>query len=335
MVRLPRSLRWCEVIRNSLALATAGCAILLLLQSIGWVDLRRIAEVIMMDPKSLLGIVLAQLGILVANPLRYYATLRAFNLRLPFQNVLTACTMSACIAPWLPGSAAVGEAIRTGLLLARGTGTAPPVAILAATGLDNGIRLFVELNIGFGAGVLLLLSGMGQRSAELGSLVVLLGVCCLALGAVPLVIRHRHERWLPGRLTRMQRWVVAVRDGIPSPQVLLPSLLLGAMPTLLNGLGFFFAAKALQTRIDWVCILVASPLLLISSLFPLGIAGIGGNQVITVAAFTLLGIPAQDATSAELLHTAVVLALNGVILLPFLPRLPRILHARNPHISCG
>ena len=315
-------------------LLTAGSgAILLLLQANGWVDIPRISAAIRENPAAVLGIALTQLGIVVASPVRYRATLQAFRLQLPFRNVITACTVSACIAPWLPGSAAAGEAIRTGLLLARGAAAAPMGRVLAATGVDNGIRLFLELAIGFWAGVLLLLTGMGRRSAELGGLVLILGMGWTALGALPLLLLSGPLRWLPIPQPGLQRFIATVRDGLHLPRALLPSFLYGLAPTLLNALGFFLAAQAVHARIDLLSILVVYPLLLIGSLFPLGIAGIGGNQLITVGAFALLEIPGQDATSAELLHTGVVLVLNGLILLPFLPRLLRILHARDPHLS--
>lgn len=315
-----RSLSGVRGIWRALLLTAGSVAILLTLQAIGWVDLRRIATAFIHHPLPILGIALTQLGIVLTTPMRYHATLRACGLPLPFRTVFMACTVSACIAPWLPGSAAAGEAIRTGWLLSRGSGEAPAARLLAATGMDNGIRLFLDLTIGFGSGLLLLALDARHRSLNVSALVGGLGIGCLMLGSLPLLVRVGRGRW----------WPVPFAGG---NRCLLASLLIGVAPPLLNGLGFVLAARAVHANIGLLMILVAYPLVLISSVLPLGIAGIGGNQVITVALFALLGISAEDATSTELLHTGVVLILNGLISIPFLPLIPRIVHARDPHLS--
>jgi uncharacterized membrane protein YbhN (UPF0104 family) len=82
---------------------------------------------------------------------------------------------------------------------------------------------------------------------------------------------------------------------------------------LLSCLGLYLSSLALSSKIPFEVILATISVLSIASLLPIGIAGVGGMQIIAAIVFSLFLISPQVASSSQLLQTSVnLLAVSAV-----------------------
>jgi len=85
------------------------------------------------------------------------------------------------------------------------------------------------------------------------------------------------------------------------------------MCVLLSCLGLYLSSVALSNKIPFEVILATISILSIASLLPIGIAGVGGMQIIAAIVFSLFLISPQAASSSQLLQTSVnLLAVSAV-----------------------
>jgi uncharacterized membrane protein YbhN (UPF0104 family) len=218
--------------------------------------------------------------------------------------------------------------------------------IVSATGIDALIGLFMYFLVGLGAGIAVILFHPVAISSEIYTVCFLLAVGTIGVGAIILfpkikivrslvrliIGRISHFRKRRYKLRRVRKILIsfskrfdrigyAILTFLDRPSALLPVILTGLPIPILNGLGLFYSARAVDVDIGLIPILTIYPVLVIGSLLPIGLAGIGGYQLIGIAIFSIFAIPAKAVTSSELLHTAIILMLNAVIILPFIPKI--------------
>jgi uncharacterized membrane protein YbhN (UPF0104 family) len=284
---------------------------------------------------------------------RYVCVARAFAIQVRVRHLLAATFVSTALGQWAPGSLAFIEAIRLGLLLGTDkvlerTGGERELStrrrIVVSSLYDRLIGFWVILLIGFlitlalvfysfaagksigspGVFALLLFSGAGVAGlsavpalaraswvaallrAVLARFLVLRDGCSVGLGrklfaAVTALVRHAES----------MREVLA--NGGASYRGLVVSVLISAVSVLFSIVGTYLAAIAIGANIPFVAIAAALPVIAVASLFPLGFAGMGAYQLVSVLVFDLFSVDPRVAASANLLQTALALGVCTVL----------------------
>jgi hypothetical protein len=260
---------------------------------------------------------------------RYRVLLHHLGVRLPLRRLIGPALVSQAIGTWLPASMAVTEALRLGLMLGvtRDSGapdaTAERARIAVASVVDRTVGLAAMFIVGGILGLKLVLSGDPVVRSQV--MTVVLSLFSLASGAalllLPALARGGWLKVLIGGLARIgpprmrslferaERASGALAGGFAelraSPAWFLGPGLLSALVLLISGLGMYLPGQLTSAPPAYLAIVVGVPLLSLAQLLPLGFAGLGSQQVLTVGTLSIFALDASSVATASLLQNGV------------------------------
>jgi uncharacterized membrane protein YbhN (UPF0104 family) len=287
----------------------------------------------------ILGVILLQVINCFFMAFRYQYLLRIFKIQVGFFNGLSATVVSNSIGLWLPGSMAFIEVIRIGLMLGASqhmTSVREELSLrakLTAISLfDRLIGLFVMLVFGGGAACYALFSNKQRFSLNLDQNGALIGIAVFSflsaffIAILPIFAKSVFFRKLLGHFERICLFLFrggflnkAFRKLFYEIFALLDAVVIGSKQIshffipivfscccfLLMSLGTYFCAIAISNSIPFLAIFATLSILSLASLLPIGIAGIGGIQLVAAMAMTVFGVDPKTAASAQFLQTAI------------------------------
>ncbi len=344
----PPSARMSWVLRIGSA-AAVSAAILVLLKLIGVLDLRLFRDAFIRKNPALGLIVAALLAMTAVALVRYALLLRLVGLAVPLGRVVTASLISQAVGQWAPGSLAVTEVLRFGLMAGLGVAKDADEAAGPA-GLKARIALSILIDRLMGLGAMFLVGGLAALALHLRAgllvkypaLVFALGVASfiagLGLMAAPLLTKTSLWRKLAKfaaikaavrppvvdapaprerRSTRMWFGLSSGMDLLAGaaarPRRLFVPLALSLVIPFLNAATLSAAAQAIGRPIPLAAILVAVPFTIVAVFLPLGLAGYGGPQLAAVAVFGLFEVAPESIVAACLVQNTVVLAVTTLL----------------------
>jgi uncharacterized membrane protein YbhN (UPF0104 family) len=329
-----------------IAMTVIGCGSLWILNKLGWLDLRPIGRAFRREWPWIGLVVASLLGLLLVGAIRFHRLMHAFGAPAPFRDVLAANLIGQAVGQWLPGSLAMTEILRFGVMAGR-TGEKSPDDPLEASGPKGRLGLAIIVDRLLGLGVMFAVGGLAgifllaRNKIDAGFIiaVLFLSAISLILGlialAAPFRPNHRLQR-LAGRAAGMTPAVACENEIAPSPPRhllrraaweifrLLETLkefrtrenrgavllFLSLAAAVLNPLTLYFASQATGFPLSFPVILAAVPLTTAAILLPTGIAGFGGPQLLAAGVFRLLGANPGTAVTACLLQNTIVLAVQ-------------------------
>jgi len=277
--------------------------------------------------------------------LKFHSVLKLFSLTPKLPDVISANLLSQAVGQWAPGSLAVTEIIRFGLILGIGADPGKKYSNDNRAELKGLLGLSILLDRLIGLGAMFILSGtvaiylLMQKHTliRLPALLAVLAGAALGLGCLlllgPLLTRSRiyrkyflsqmfpRETEKMGRLRPKGQKALrshiaatfrfigkALSDASAQPGRLMDSWGLSLAIATLNPLTLYLAALAVGRRLPLSAILVAVPFTILAILLPLGFAGYGGPQVIAVGAFGLFHVDLETVVAACLVQNTIVVA---------------------------
>ena len=331
-----------------IALAAAvGAAFLGLLKALGVLDLSLFRDAFARKDPAI-ALIAAALAVMTAVALvRYYILLRFVGLKPPAVRVAAAGLISQAVGQWAPGSVAVTEVLRFGLLAGMGAGGTDSEGEAGAAGVKTRIGLSILIDRLMGLGAMFLVGGCAAIGLHFGggilvrhdALVFFLGAASLVAGlglilaplltrtgpwaklarflaikasARPAVIEAPAPKLRPA--ARMWRALSSAADLLTGaaarPRRLLVPIALSLAIPFLNGATLYYAARAVGRPLPLAAILVAVPFTLAAIALPLGLAGYGGPQLVAVGVFGLFNVAPEAVVVACLVQNTVVLAVT-------------------------
>lgn len=325
--------------------ASLAFLFLYLMHIFGLLRWNDISQAFARHPKTILGVCVLQLVTAVVMMLRYWKLLQLFGISADLKRSSTATFISTALGQWFPGSMAVVEMLRVGLMFGVDSQTGAQTA-----GMASGIKArlaivsIVDRLVGF-LGILsmgLIASGVLQLFFSADSSVFLLFSFALlgvaGLVALPVVARLRwtrtffksrlsagvgsHPTAAPKKLQTLLRHLESLRHDVEAgtrhPARLVGPVLLSMVSLLLTSASLFLSARALGERLDFFQIVCVFPIVSLASVLPLGFAGIGGYQLVMASLFGLFAVSPAVVASAGLLQSALLLLVNSLLGLAFL-----------------
>jgi uncharacterized membrane protein YbhN (UPF0104 family) len=320
-----------------------GSGSIFALKKLGYLNLAPIFDAFRRNG-AWIGLALLSLaGLLGASAVRFFILIRSLGLPTAFRNVLAANLIGQAIGQWLPGSLAVTEVLRFGVMAGM-TPRDDAGRIAPNSGLKGRLGLAIAVDRLLGLGAMFTVGGLAgffliaRRSIGRGFLaaVIPLSAAMLVLGLLGLAAPFRpyprlqrlagraagtipgatsqNESAAPPRgLFRRAAWnlfrlfetLKEFRSGDPRS----PSLfILSFASALLNPLILYGAARAAGVSLSFPVILAAVPLTVAAILLPTGIAGYGGPQLLSAGVFPLFGAGPEMVVTACLLQNTIILA---------------------------
>jgi len=315
------------------AMTVIGAASLVILHRLGYLDLRPVGSAFRRGGPWIGLVVLALIGLLAASAVRFHGLTRAFGIPVPFRDAAAANLIGQAVGQWLPGSLALTEVLRFGVM-AGTAGNTRTDGSDAGAGTRGRLGLAVAVDRVLGLGAMFAvggLAGLGLFSLGKigrGSAVVVLALSAAAfvLGLAALAAPFRPNRQL-ARLAQRAAGPDQASSGLFRPAArgalrllntleefrtkgnrpIVP-LLLSLAAALFNPLTLYFAARATGAPLPFPVILAAVPLTTAAVILPTGLAGFGGPQLLAAGVFALFGADPAEVVAACLLQNTVILA---------------------------
>jgi uncharacterized membrane protein YbhN (UPF0104 family) len=338
---------------KALILLLIGGAILAAMWYFGLLDFSLIYKAFHSHWQWLLLLAGAQFAAMILLAVRYVFVARSFAIQVRLRHLLAATFVSTAMGQWAPGSLAFIEAIRLGLLLGtdkvseRSGGEREQSTrrrIVVSSLYDRLIGFWVILLIGFLITASLVLYSFfeGRPVASHGLFVLLFfsGAGVAGLSAVPSLAR---AAWVIRLLREVLARLLALRDHFPvalgrkllaavigllrhaesmrevlatrgaNHRGIVASVLVSAMSVFFSVVGTWLAAVSIGANIPFVAIAAALPVIAVAGLFPLGFAGMGAYQLVSIVVFDLFSVDPKVAAAANLLQTALALGVCTVL----------------------
>lgn len=338
----PRSSAARRILRYA-AMVIIGLGSLLILKKLGYLDLDAVAAGFRREGYGIGLVVFCLAALLLLSAIRMFYLVRALSLRVSFREILAANLVGQAIGQWLPGSLALTEIFRFGLLAklrSKGsdaqTGTGPIGRLGVAILVDRLLGLGAMFAVGglAGLGIFFVqfrnVPGHGLSIGLLSAFSFILGLAALAApfrpnrrlknvalrksgwdsgrvdepGRPPAVTRSLVRR-AAGKIVHVLEAVEQLRSGRNKPAV---PLLLSLAAAMLNPLTLYFASRAAGSPLPFPVILAAIPFTVAAIFLPTGIAGYGGPQLLAAGVFALFGAEPATVVTACLLQNTIVLA---------------------------
>lgn len=337
-----------KILLRTLLLVLLCIGFLFFMHRLGFLRTEDIVSAFETRPLTLLMIAGVQLLTAFVMMIRYSALLGVLGIAAPLRQVSSATFVSTAVGQWAPGSLAVVEVLRVGLML--GSQSATPKergdsGRMAGIKARLAIASFADRLIGF-LGILVLgfifsaylffqtVPPDGQREFLKGPGILLLssGIGSFLLLTTPFLVRlgllrNLERRWkvhgpaaqaLSGRWRNLfLRHFETLRHDVDAasrhPRRLLVPLLISMSSLLLTSLSLYLSALAIGESLSFLQIVCAYPLIALSALLPLGFAGIGGYQLIMASIFSIFAVSPALVASAGVLQSAVLLLVNTAV----------------------
>lgn len=263
--------------------------------------------------------------------LRYRLVLRRLGVDLPFHTLVGPTLVGQAIGVWLPASMAVMEAVRLGLMLGvtrgrTGVATSEMRARVAVGSLLD--RLVGQATMLCAGGALgLMLAARRSPLVTLPALLTVLAAISLAGGSALLLLPalsrsqtlERLLAWLGergtkpgfGALARGSSLIQRLLEGIgllggQRGWFLIPSLLSTGILSL-AALALYLPGLATRVPPAYLAFFIGIPLVQLSQLLPLGFAGLGSQQLLTVGMLAPFAADPASVAAASFTQNAVSL----------------------------
>jgi uncharacterized membrane protein YbhN (UPF0104 family) len=230
--------------------------------------------------------------------------------------VMSASFVSNGLGQWAPGAMAVTEMIRVGLILGSEAQTDSKLRVAMASVIDRLVGFFVILLLG-GVTSLGLFLQQASKLDHLGTgqwALLSLGLVSFgggaAIGVLPMVSQWHVFHMMFDRFEKIARYQKEISHCLKNPRQLLYPVVLSFVCFFVSSLGMYMASVAAGSPIPLLITFATFPVIAVSSLLPIGFGGLGGYQLVAVAVFGVLGVPAAAVSSASLLQNALGLAVN-------------------------
>ena len=319
------------------AMIVIGIGSLLILKKLGYLDLRPVAEAFRREGHWIGLIVLSLTGLLTLSAIRFFYLVRGLGIDAPFREVLGTNLVGQAVGQWLPGSMAMTEVLRFGVMAGlRPKGDSGRISAGPGPLGRLGLAILVDRLLGLGA--MFALGGLAgfyllirkSLAPEHVLIVAALSAISLTLGFTALAGPFRPNRFLlrlagrlagdapvpkgifrrmAGKVLQLFRSLEELRSGGIRPSRF---LLLSLVAAVLNPLTLYFASVAAGTPLPFPVILAAIPYTVAAIFLPSGIAGFGGPQLLSAGVFLLFGAEPEIVVPACLLQNTVVLAAQTV-----------------------
>jgi Uncharacterised protein family (UPF0104). len=167
------------------AMTVIGIASLVILHRLGYLDLAPVGSGFRRGGPWIGLIVLALIGLLAASAVRFHRLTRAFGIPVRFRDAAAANLIGQAVGQWLPGSLALTEVLRFGVMAGTSAGPGTRGRLGLAVAVDRILGLGAMFAAGGLAGfVLFALGKIGRGSAvavfALSAAAVVLGLAALA-----------------------------------------------------------------------------------------------------------------------------------------------------------
>jgi len=334
-----------RLLAGTIAVVLSG-ACLLALRALGALDLGVVLG-LRYNKLALLGAALCNVAVAFGAIVRYRLLLQIVGVRLPLSLLIRPNLVAQAVGTWLPAPMAVTEALRLSMTLGGTSGGAPDellarrARITVASLVDRVLGLGAMLLAGGTAGLWLVVSGSAIASRTDAVLVfsgisIGLGVVLLLL---PLAGRFRWPArlavWMAGwRPHRGRgRWLASVMEslskaaediaaptwGLVAPGMVSVCLLLGTCGS------YYLPGLATPHPLSFTALVVGVPLLSLSTVLPLGFAGIGSQQLLALGVFSIFALDGASVVTASLVQNSLSIATTTTlgVFAAFLPAIVR------------
>ncbi len=338
-----------KAILRSLLLLVVAFVFLSVMQKLGLLRWSDIVAAFIAHPKTILGVCLVQAFCAVVMMVRYWKLLNLFGVSTPLSQASSATFVSTALGQWFPGSMAVVEVLRIGLMFGNdpqrslnssGSGAGLKAKLAIVSLVDRLVGFLGILLMGFVFAGYLLVQVVATDSSEISGVLFLMttsGLGAATLFALPLFVRWKPVRLLCRRFSEKQygsgtrvRAVFAaiarqleplrhdIEAGTRHPSRLAWPIVLSFVNLLAASAALYLAARALSVHLDFFQIVCVFPIISVASLLPLGFAGIGGYQLIMATVFGIFSVSPAVVASAGVLQSALGLFVNTLLGLMFL-----------------
>lgn len=317
------------------ALTTGTGAVLWGLFRFGLLDTERIWTAFARHRGLLVLSVACLLAMSVVGVVRHMLALSAFGVPIPWQRVTAANLISQAVGQWAPGSMAVSEVLRIGMLLGGAPAGADRAQTVARIAMASLVDRIVGLGVMFCLGTVTALTAMytgGSASQRAPLLVLALATLLMgaALLALPFAGDTRPMHWLIKRLRAADSSLVLIvyRERVAaslahiqvasaqwtkSRGALVGAVLLSLASSVLNPLTLYLAGLATGGIVPFVLVAAVLPATIANVILPIGVAGFGGPQLVSVALFTPFGVSAETVVAMSLVQNTLVLAVQTTL----------------------
>lgn len=325
---------WRTFARTAL-FALASCAVLYALYAYGLLDFARVGAAF----AHRRGLLALDLGCILIMSLigvaRHAWALSVLGVRIPLTRVADANLIGQGVGQWMPGSMVVAEGLRISILFGAKSAARPTSATLLRIGMaslgDRLIGLGVMILTGSVAALLLVLARTPASPPPLYALLSGYLVLGTTLIALPLTGDTPPVRLLARRLEKVDHSRILTRPAAALASALLVmseasgdwrrnggfllTMALSAIAAVLNPLTLVLAAGAIGAHIPWLVLAAAQPATLAGVVLPLGFAGLGAPQLVSVVVFAAFRVSADLVLAMTLLQGALLLAAQTSIAL--------------------
>lgn len=346
-----------KVVRRLIVFVLLSAVTLYLMYRYGFLDFSYIVDAFQHGKRWVLAAFCAQIVLAVCGVMRYRSLLQVFHVNTKLSHVSAASLVSTAVGQWAPGSLAVMELLRVGLMIGadkhavqQGFQNSAELAkfgvrarITAASLFDRLLGFCLILAMGSVVSFFLLFSE--SLTAQREHLLLALGVGS-AFGAIFILALPTlsRSRWPSVQIVRL---LVQLRKSRQQPLILKFYRILFKFFKKLNALkrtiahaprhpksyllpmlwsigvslsscfALFFSSFAIDRPISFLAILAVFPVQAVSTLLPIGFAGVGGQQLVAVALFDIFSLDAASVASASLLQNIIYILVNTVLGLLF------------------
>jgi len=327
-----------------IAMVILGGGSLWIMKKLGLLDFQPLVEAFHQEWLWIGLSILSLLGLLASSTARLFLLVRSFGIAAPFRNVLAANLVGQAVGQLLPGSLAMTEILRFGVMAGFVSET-NPVSGLSVSIPKSRLGLTIIIDRLLGIGAMFALGGLAgfflllhQNSSSLpiifflSSASMILGFFALAAPFRPNRIWRRLATRAAGmksdqaqaklnpvsRLRKLYQWTAmkglylleTLEEAKLSGNRMLATLFLSFCTALINPLTLYFASLAANRPLPFSVILASIPLTVAAVFLPAGIAGFGGPQLLAAGVFSLFGANPKTVVTACLLQNTIVLAVQ-------------------------
>ncbi|MEN9529804.1 MAG: hypothetical protein RI932_1677 [Pseudomonadota bacterium] len=338
-----------KAILRSLLLLVLAVVFLSIMQKLGLLRWADIVDAFVAHPKTIIGVCVVQGFCAVIMMVRYWKLLNLFGVETPISQASSATFVSTALGQWFPGSMAVVEVLRIGLMFGNdphrplntagsGAGLKARLAIVSLVDRLVGFLGILLMGFFFSGYLFVQISSSGEsESRGVLFLMITSGMGAVSLVMLPLfvrlkIVRQFCRRWsqkshipvgriagiIQAALRQLEPLRHDVEAGTRHPTRLAGPVLLSVVNLLAASATLYLAARALSVRLDFFQIVCVFPIISVASLLPLGFAGIGGYQLIMATVFGIFSVSPSVVASAGVLQSALGLFVNTLLGLLFL-----------------
>lgn len=313
--------------------------LILALEKFGLLRLHDFVQALSAHKKHLVFATLFQLIIFACMLGRYKSLLDTLGIKTPLNRVSAATFIGLAAGSTLSGSMAVIEMVRVGLMLGSDPQEHMLSKMMVASLLDRLLGFFVILALGACMGIYTLYFFQGQvleernlfllRALVLGSV---LGTICVALlpwvSQKKLLTRLLERFLLKGRpgfyhniAMKAKNLVLslelAFQTGTQQKSRLIVPTFYSVGAAVCSGIAFYYSYLAVGFPVNLSAIFITFPVIAVAQVLPIGIAGVGGQQLVAIAIFSIFSLQQDKIAQASLLWNVLQVVISIILAMWF------------------